>query len=101
MTANRWMDKKKKNSCNGILYSSKISALNLHILGISHEKLMLSEKSKFKEKIKSNIYVNIKPKTKLFLFMYEKWKSLSPVQLFVTPWTIQSMEFSRPECWSE
>ena len=26
-----------------------------------------------------------------------KWKSLSRVQLFVTPWTIQSMEFSRPE----
>ena len=25
-----------------------------------------------------------------------KWKSLSHVQLFVTPWTIQSMEFSRP-----
>ena len=30
----------------------------------------------------------------------EKWKSLSCVQLFVTPWTIQSMEFSRPEYWS-
>ena len=29
-----------------------------------------------------------------------KWKSLSCVQLFATPWTIQSMEFSRPECWS-
>ena len=29
-----------------------------------------------------------------------KWKSLSHVRLFVTPWTIQSMEFSRPECWS-
>ena len=29
-----------------------------------------------------------------------KWKSLSHVQLFVTPWTIQSMEFSRPEYWS-
>ena len=28
-----------------------------------------------------------------------KWKSLSCVQLFVTPWTIQSMEFSRPEYW--
>ena len=28
------------------------------------------------------------------------WKSLSHVQLFVTPWTIQSMEFSRPEYWS-
>ena len=26
-----------------------------------------------------------------------KWKSLSRVRLFVTPWTIQSMEFSRPE----
>ena len=27
-----------------------------------------------------------------------KWKSLSHAQLFTTPWTIQSMEFSRPEC---
>ena len=27
-------------------------------------------------------------------------KSLSCVQLFVTPWTIQSMELSRPEHWS-
>lgn len=54
------MDKKKKNSCNGILYSGKISVLNLHVLGISHEKIMLSEKSKFK-RIKFNIYVNLKP----------------------------------------
>ena len=29
-----------------------------------------------------------------------KWKSLSFVRLFVTPWTIPSMEFSRPEYWS-
>ena len=29
-----------------------------------------------------------------------KRKLLSRVQLFVTPWTIQSMEFSRPEYWS-
>ena len=29
-----------------------------------------------------------------------KWKLLSHVQLFVTPWTIHSMEFSRPEYWS-
>ena len=28
-----------------------------------------------------------------------KWKSLSRVRLFVTPWTIQSMKFSRPEYW--
>ena len=29
-----------------------------------------------------------------------KWKSLSCVQLFATPCTIQSMELSRPEYWS-
>ena len=29
-----------------------------------------------------------------------EWKSLSYDPLFVTPWTIQSMEFSRPEYWS-
>ena len=29
-----------------------------------------------------------------------KWKSLSCVWLFATLWTIQSMEFSRPEYWS-
>ena len=29
-----------------------------------------------------------------------KSKSLSRVQLFTTPWTIKSMEFSRPEYWS-
>ena len=28
-----------------------------------------------------------------------KWKLLSRVPLFVTPWTIQSMEFSRPGYW--
>ena len=29
-----------------------------------------------------------------------KCKSLSRVRLFATPWTIQSMQFSRPEYWS-
>ena len=29
-----------------------------------------------------------------------KWKLISHVWLFVTPWTIQAMEFSRPEYWS-
>ena len=28
-----------------------------------------------------------------------KWKSFSGVQLFVTLWAIQPMEFSRPEYW--
>ena len=30
-----------------------------------------------------------------------KWKSLSRVRLFETPWTIASTGFSRPEYWSE
>ena len=39
------------------------------------------------------------------VLLVKKEKSLSHVQLFVTPWTIdyqapQSMEFSRPEYWS-
>ena len=29
-----------------------------------------------------------------------KWKSLSRVWLLATPWTLQSMEFSRPKYWS-
>ena len=32
--------------------------------------------------------------------LLSEWKSLSHVWLFATPWTIQSMEFSRPEYWS-
>ena len=36
----------------------------------------------------------------LWLKVKEKEKSLSGVRLFATPWTIQSMEFSRPEYWS-
>ena len=36
------------------------------------------------------------------ILLYEmwEWKSLSCVWLFVTPWTIESMGFSRPEYWS-
>ena len=33
------------------------------------------------------------------LYMYIKVK-VSHVQLFATPWTIQSMEYSKPEYWS-
>ena len=36
---------------------------------------------------------------KIYL-IYKKGKSLSRVQHFETPWTIQSMNFSRPEYWS-
>ena len=33
-------------------------------------------------------------------YLLWKWQSLSCVRLFATSWTIQSMEFSRPESWS-
>ena len=32
--------------------------------------------------------------------LVELFQILSRIQLFETPWTIQSMEFSRPEYWS-
>ena len=35
--------------------------------------------------------------SKKFLLCEVKWKLLSRVWLFATPWTIQSVEFSRPE----
>ena len=36
-----------------------------------------------------------------FIFGCEvKWKLLSCVQIFETPWTTQSLELSRSECWS-
>ena len=34
------------------------------------------------------------------LIKWKKWKLLSHVRLFATPWTVLSMEFSRPEYWS-
>ena len=34
-----------------------------------------------------------------YLLYTWKWKLLSHVWLFVTPWIMQSMEFSRPEFW--
>ena len=36
----------------------------------------------------------------LFKVVVSEWKSLSRVQLFATPWTLQTMVFSRPEYWS-
>ena len=34
------------------------------------------------------------------MWISSQWKSLSLVRLFATPWTIQSMQFSRPEYWN-
>ena len=40
-----------------------------------------------------------KPMQSLKGMKESKWKLLSYVRLFVAPWTIQSMKFSRPEYW--
>ena len=48
-------------------------------------------------------HVSISILSYIFIFCLsssEKWKLLSRVWLFVTPWTIQFIEFSRPEYWS-
>ena len=37
----------------------------------------------------------------MLILLEVKWKSVSCVQFIVTPWTIQSMKFSRLEYWSE
>ena len=50
-----------------------------------------------------NIYLNKICSQSMAPKSYEKkwkWKSLSRVWFFANPWTIQSMEVSRPECWS-
>ena len=49
---------------------------------------------------KAKILIYPKKSTLISLTSKLKWKSLSHVQLFATPWTIQSLEFSRPEYWS-
>ena len=46
--------------------------------------------------IHSHAYPHMLIFIKFWIFK-RKWKSLSLVRLFVIPWTIQSMEFSRPE----
>ena len=53
----------------------------------------------------SYIFINLIPHSQYFNYISEsKWHSeskwLSHVQLFLTPWTIESMEFSRLESWS-
>ena len=43
---------------------------------------------------------NYKDQKQFHHLEFNMWKLLSHAQLFVTPWTIQSMKFSRPEYWS-
>ena len=74
-------------------YSSDLSPLSLKRCFIVNH----SHTSIYFERFK--VFFTIKNITNIW--NYRMWKSLSRVQLFVTPWTIQSMEFSRPEYWSE
>ena len=49
-------------------------------------------------KITSNLSKHLQSqRERIFSFMAYKQKSESCVWLFATPWTIQPMEFSRPE----
>ena len=45
-------------------------------------------------------YVTYKTIYVTYILWNWNWKLLSSVWLFANPWTIQSMEFSRPEYWS-
>ena len=67
-----------------------LSALNLFLLLSPALSICLSHT----DTILSSYYI--------YIYIYEKWKwqLFSPVQLFATPWTIQSMDFSTPEYWS-
>ena len=52
---------------------------------------------------KTNVFPYQGSKLNKYKCIYEQKEemSLSCVWLFVTPWTTQSMEFSRPQYWSE
>ena len=52
-----------------------------------------------KIKILSNKYITIPERASKECFKW-KWKLLTSVWLFATPWTIQPMKFSRLEYWS-
>ena len=57
----------------------------------------------FKElepEISQFVWKHRRPQIAKAIFEKWKWKSLSRVQFFVTPLTIKSMEFSRPEYWT-
>ena len=50
--------------------------------------------------VRLTIYVTLDKLFKFFPLNNSEGKAFSCVLLFVTPWTIQSMEFSRPKYWS-
>ena len=63
------------------------------------DSLKFSYSKCFKESIKDKQKLALVTPN-IYMSTYIKWKSLSHVLLFVTPQTIQSLEFSRTEYWS-
>ena len=55
---------------------------------------------KMLRKTQMNFLTNPKDDPHSIEVWVSEWKLLSRVWLLETPWTIQSMEFSRPEYWS-
>ena len=68
----------------------------LCVLVLTYEDLSLPQKKTSTE----CVYRTLSSFLLLRWYSEVKWKSLSCVRLFVTPWAIQSMKFSRPEYWS-
>ena len=62
---------------------ARIFCVHAYLTGFKHEN---------KNVLNTNTYI--------YVYMSVKWKSLNRVRLLVTPWSIQSMKFSRPEYWS-
>ena len=64
--------------------------------------------SQSQTQLSNQVHIYFFPKYSWYIMLYviavsewvSEWKSLSCVRLFVIPWTIQSMEFSRPDYWS-
>ena len=86
MSIYRWMDKDVVYVCNGIWLSHK-KELNLAIFNMDKPKGHYAKWNK-------------SDRERQVLYDHTKWRSLSCVWLFETPWTIQSLEFFRPEYWS-
>ena len=83
---------------SGPLFPHNATCLTRFLWGLemAHQIVTWSSDSKFLSQF--SLYLTTTAPSQFY--HNSKRKSLSHVQLFATPWTIQSMEFSRPEYWS-
>ena len=77
-----------------------LDLLNLSILMIRPKSWVYFQKTSVKSHFSVTSSINVRLQFWLSNEDFFFGKSLSRVWLFVTLWTIQSMEFSRPEYWS-